>query len=55
MSVIAELGKKTILELSTTDFELAGLGIFFACRSCDYLKVSAAVQRGTKILSLQNI
>ncbi len=33
MSVISELGKKTILELSTAVFELTGLGIFFACRS----------------------
>ncbi len=55
MSVISELGKKTILELSTAVFELAGLGIFFACRSCEYLKVSAAEQQQTKILSLKNI
>jgi hypothetical protein len=55
MSVISELGKKTILELSTAVFLLAGLGIFFACRSCEYLKVSAAEQRQTKIFSFQNI
>jgi hypothetical protein len=43
------------LELSTAVFKLAGLGIFFACRSCEYLKESAAEQQRTKILSLQNI
>jgi hypothetical protein len=55
MSVISELGKKTISESSTSVFELTGLGIFFACRCCEYLKVSAAEQQQTKILSLQNI
>jgi hypothetical protein len=55
LSVISELGKKTILDLSTAVFELTGLRISFACRSCEYLKVSAAEQRRTKILSLQNI
>jgi hypothetical protein len=52
MTVIAELGKKTKLEISTAVFKLAGLGIFFACRSCEYLKVPAAEQRQTKIISL---
>ncbi len=45
MSVISELGKKTISELSTAIFEVAGLRIFFACRSCECLKVSAAEQQ----------
>ncbi len=54
ISVTSELGKKTISELSTAVFELAGLGIFIACRSCEYLKVSAAEQWQTKILSLWN-
>jgi hypothetical protein len=55
MSVISELRKKTILELSIAVFELAGLGIFFACRSYEYLKVFAAELQWTKILSIQNI
>jgi hypothetical protein len=52
MSVISELGKKTFSELSTAVFELARLGILLTCRSCEYLKVSAAEQQLTKILSL---
>jgi hypothetical protein len=44
MSVISELGTKTISDLSTAIFNFSGLGIFFACRSCEYLKVSAAEQ-----------
>jgi hypothetical protein len=52
MSVISEVGKKTISERSTAVFELTVLRIFFAYRSCEYLKVSAAEQRRTKILSL---
>jgi hypothetical protein len=44
MSVISELGKKTISKLSTAVFKLAGLRVFFACRSCEYLKVTAAEQ-----------
>ncbi len=50
MCVIAEIGKKTLSELSIAIFQLACLAIFFACWSCEYLKVPAAQQQRTQIL-----
>ncbi len=55
MCVIAEIGKKTISELSIAVSQLTCLAIFFACRSCKYLKVPAADQCRTTILRLRNI
>jgi hypothetical protein len=55
MSVIAEIGRKTISELSIAVSQLTSLAIFFACRSCEYLKVPAADQCQTTILRLHNI
>jgi hypothetical protein len=50
MSVIAKIGRKEISELSITVSQLTRLAIFFACRSCEYLKVPAAKQQRTTIL-----
>ena len=55
MCVIAELGQKTNSELSITISQLTSLAIFFACRSCKYLKVPAADQQRTTILRICNI
>jgi hypothetical protein len=55
MCVIAEIGKKTISELSITVSQLTCLAIFFTCQSCKYLKVPAADQCRTTILQLRNI
>ena len=55
MCVIAELGRKTISELSITIPQLTSLTIFFACRSCKYLRVPAADQQRTMILQICNI
>jgi hypothetical protein len=55
MCVIAEIVKKTISKLSIAVSQLTCLAIFFACRSCKYLKVSAADQQQTTILQLCNI
>jgi hypothetical protein len=45
MCVIAKIGKKTLSELSIAIFQLVCLAIFFACQSCEYLKVPAAEQQ----------
>jgi hypothetical protein len=55
MCVIAEIRKKTISELSITVSQLNCLATFFACQSCEYLKVPAADQCRTTILQLHII
>ena len=53
MCVIDELEKKKTSKLCTAIFQLTCLVIFFACRSCEYLKVPAADQQKTTILQLR--
>ena len=55
MSVISELAKHQISELDRAIVQLTGLGIFFAFRSCEYLKVPQAEQRQTLQIWLRNI
>ena len=56
MYAINELKKKQISELCIAMFQLTRLTIFFACRSCEYLKVPAVEQQQrTTILQLRNI
>ena len=55
LSVISELWKR---QLTATEQALAQLTIgayFFACRSCEYLKVAQQEKRRTKILTLKNL
>jgi hypothetical protein len=47
MSVISALAKQQISKLNRAIVQLTGLGIFFAFRSCEYLKVPQAKQRQT--------
>ena len=47
--------KRNCTELDRATAQLATIGIFFAMRSCKYLKVTAAEQRRTEILRLRNI
>jgi hypothetical protein len=39
MSVISALAKKQISEIDRTIVQLTGLGMFFAFRPCEYLRV----------------
>ncbi len=55
MSVISALAKQQILELNRAIVQLTGLDIFFAFRSCKYLKVPQAKQRQTLQNWLRNI
>jgi hypothetical protein len=55
MSVISALTKQKISELDRAIVQLTGLGIFFAFRSCKYLKVPQAEQRQTLQIRLRNI
>ncbi len=54
MSVISALAKQQISELDRAIVQLTGLGIFFAFRSCKYLKVPQAKQRQTLQIQLRN-
>jgi hypothetical protein len=54
-SVISALAKQQISELNRAIVQLTGLGIFFAFRSCKYLKVPQAKQRQTLQIRLRNI
>ncbi len=53
MSVISELAKHQISKLDRAIVQLTGLGIFFAFRSCEYLKVPQAEQRQTLQIRMQ--
>jgi hypothetical protein len=55
MSVISALAKQQISELDRAIVQLTGLGIFFAFRSCEYLKVPQAEQCQTLQIWLRNI
>ena len=54
-SVIPEVQKKKSTETQKAIGQLAGGAFFFACRSCEYLKVPQAEKRRTDILKLRNI
>ncbi len=55
MSVISALAKQQIPELDRAIVQLTGLGIFFAFKSCEHLKVPQAKQRQTLQIRLRNI
>ena len=55
MCVIAEIGKGRSTELQQAVGQLTALAIFFAMRSCEYLKVTQAKKRQTDILRLRNL
>ncbi len=55
MSVISELIRQDSTELKQATGKLATVGIFFAMRSCKYLKVAKPDQQRTKILRLRNV
>jgi len=53
--VIKELTRMTTTEIQQATAQLAVGGFFFACRSCEYLKVPQAEKRRTDILRLRNL
>ena len=55
MSVISALAKQELSKLDQTIVQLMGLGMFFAFRSCEYLKVLQAEQRQKEQLCMRNI
>jgi hypothetical protein len=55
MLVISALPKQQLSKLNQAIVQLTGLGMFFAFRSCEYLKVSQAEQRQTEQLWMRNI
>ncbi len=55
MSVISKLIRQDSTEIEQATGELATVGIFFAMRSCEYLKVANPNQQRTKILRMRNI
>ena len=55
ISVISELIHRYGTDLEQATGKLATIGIFFAMRSCEYLKVTKPDQRRTEILRLRNI
>jgi hypothetical protein len=55
MSVVSTVNKRNTSELERATAELVTLGIFFAMRSCEYLKVHQSEQRRTDIIRLRNI
>ncbi len=55
MAVISALAKQQISELDRAIVQLTALGIFFAFRSCEYLKVPQAELRQTLQIWLRNI
>ena len=55
ISVVSELIHRDGTDLERAIGELATIGIFFAMRSCEYLKVAKPEQRRTKILRLRNV
>ncbi len=52
MSVISAINKRNSSELKRATAQLTTLGIFFAMRSCEYLKVHQSEQRRTGIIRL---
>ena len=55
ISVISELGKRQNTETERSLAQLTVAAYFFACRSCEYLKVPQDEKRRTEILRLRNI
>jgi hypothetical protein len=55
ISVISKIAKQDRTNFKQTKAQLATIGIFFAMRSCEYLKVQASKQCRTKIVRLRNI
>jgi hypothetical protein len=55
LSVISEVNKRNSSELKRATGQLATLAIFFAMRSCKWLKVQQAKQQRTKITRQRNI
>ncbi len=55
MLVISALAKQQLFKLNLAIVQLTGLGMFFAFRSCKYLKVLQAEQRQTEQLCMRNI
>jgi hypothetical protein len=55
MLVISALAKQQFSKLNQAIIQLTGLGMFFAFRSCEYLKVLQAEQRQTEQLCMRNI
>ncbi len=49
------MAKQQLSELDRSIVQLTGLGMFFAFRSCEYLKVPQAEQGQTEILKMRNI
>jgi hypothetical protein len=52
MSVISAINKRNSSELERATAQLTTIGIFFAMRSCKYLKVHQSEQRKTDIIKL---
>ena len=55
VNVIAELGKRQMTEMERAIAQLAMGAYFFACRSCEYLKVPQDEKRCTDILKMRNV
>jgi hypothetical protein len=55
ISVISKIAKQDSTKLERATAQLTTMGIFFAMRSCEYLKVKAAKQQRTEIVRLHNI
>jgi hypothetical protein len=55
ISVNSKIAKQDSTKLKWATAQLATMGIFFAMRSCKYLKVKTAEQQRTKIVRLCNI
>jgi hypothetical protein len=55
MCIIAEMAKQKITELQQAIGQLTTVAIFFAMRSCKYLKVTQAEKQWTNILHLRNL
>jgi hypothetical protein len=55
MSVTSKLIRRDSTELEQATGKLATVGIFFAMRSCECLKVANPDQRRTKILRMRNV
>jgi len=55
LCVIAEIGKRRTTELQRAIGQLTAVAIFFAMRSCKYLKVTQAEKRRTDILRVRNL
>lgn len=53
--ILAEVAKRQFTETEKAIAQLSIGAFFFACRSCEYLKVPQSDQRRTKILCLRNI